>query len=149
MQVANYNLYKAHYDRNPTSAFPPIPLVPVTVPVDPHTLHTLCFTARYEPHIERHIPEEDIMQTVTAILDAVQLLDQDLHVRELQQAQQSKSGKAARTYFLKRNGSYGGARQLKFSLSTRCQHQEEAFDEDSGVCTAMFADRQQNESCGR
>lgn len=149
MQVANYNLYKAHYSKNPSTAFPPIPLVPVTVPVDPHTLHMLCFTARYKPHTDVHIPEEDIQNTVAAIVDAAQLLDRDLHVREIQRAQQIRSGRATRRYFLKRNGSYGGARQLKFSLSTRCQHQEEALDDDTGICTAVFANRKQSGTCSR
>ena len=149
MQVANYNQYKEHYDQNPTTAFPPIPSVPVTVPVDHHTLHMLCFTARYEPHGGMHIPEVDIQRTIAAILDAAQLLDQDPHLRELQRSQQSKSGKAARSYFLKRNASYGGLRQLKFSLTSKHQLQEEGSGGGTGVCKADYGDDQQGETCGR
>ena len=149
MQVVNYNMYKTHYDKNPTTEFPPIPSVPITVPVDHDTLHTLCFTSRYEPQTGIHLAEGDIQKLVTAILDAAQQLDQNLHVKELQRAQQSKSGKAARTYFLKRNGSYGGLRQLKFSLSVNGQHLGEASDGATGECAAVFDDSQQNGSCGR
>ena len=142
-------MYKAHYDKNPTTAFPPIPSVPVTVPVDPETLHTLCFTSRYEPDTGVYLEEEDIQKIITAIVDAAQQLDQDVHVKELQRAQQSKSGTAARTYFLKRNGSYGGLRQLKFSLGSRGPHQEEASDGGVGECAAAFDDSQQHDSQGR
>ena len=148
MQVVNYNMYKAHYDKNPTAGFPPIPSVPITVPVDHDTLHTLCFTSRYEPQTGIHLLEEDLQKIVTALMDAAQLLDQDLHVKNLYKAQQSKSGKAARTYFLKRNGSYGGLRQLKFSLSTNGQHRE-ASDGATGECAAVFDEGQQDETCGR
>lgn len=147
-QVVNYNMYKAHYNKNPTQEFPPIPSVPITVPVDHNTLHMLCFTSRYEPQTGIHLAEENVQKIVTAIVDAAQQLDQDLHVKELQRAQRSKSGKAARTYFLKRNGSYGGMRQLKFSLSSNGQHHEEA-DGAIGECAAVFDDEQQNETCGR
>lgn len=141
-------MYKAHYDKNPTAGFPPIPSVPITVPVDHDTLHTLCFTSRYEPQTGIHLSEEDLQKVITALVDAAQLLDQDLHVKDLQRAQQSKSGKAARTYFLKRNGSYGGLRQLKFSLSTNGQLCE-ASDATTGECAAVFDDGHQDETCGR
>lgn len=142
-------MYKAHYDKNPTTAFPPIPSVPVTVPVDPETLHTLCFTSRYEPDTGVYLEEEDIQKIITAIVNAAHQLDQDVHVKELQRAQQSKSGKAARTYFLKRNGSYGGLRQLKFSLSSQGPHQEEASDGATGECAAVFEDGQQRDTRDR
>lgn len=149
MQVVNYNMYKAHYDKNPTTAFPPIPSVPITVPVDPETLHTLCFTSRYEPETGVYLEEEDIQKIITAIVHAAHQLDQDVHVKELQRAQQSKSGKAARTYFLKRNGSYGGLRQLKFSLSSNHRRQEEVSDGAAGECAAMFDESQQHDNGGR
>ena len=96
-----------------------------------------------------HLLEEDIQKTVAEILGAVQLLDQDPHVKELQRAEHSKYGKAVKTYFLKRNGSYGGMRQVKFSLNSTCQNQKEPSNESSGVCAAEVDDMQHTETCGR
>ncbi|KAL3132278.1 hypothetical protein ABBQ32_008863 [Trebouxia sp. C0010 RCD-2024] len=148
-KIDNYNMFRAHYTNNPAAGFPPIPSQPVTLPVDKHTLHVLCFKARYERHTSTHtFEEEDIQGTIAAMLDAARLLDQDQDVRQFHKAQQTRSGKAARTYILKRNGSYGAMRQAKFSLTQR-QNQENASSEDTDVCSAMFDDGQQRETCGR
>ncbi|KAL3156542.1 hypothetical protein ABBQ38_000837 [Trebouxia sp. C0009 RCD-2024] len=147
-KIDNYNMFRAHYTNNPVTGFPPIPSQPVTLPVDKHTLHVLCFKARYERHTSTHIfEEEDIQGTIAAMLEAARLLDQDQDVRHFQKAQQTRSGKAARTYILKRNGSYGAMRQAKFSL-TKSQNQQNASSEDTDVCSAMFDDGQQRETCG-
>ena len=149
MQIDNYSMFRAHYNSIPATGFPPIPSVPVTLPVDKHTLHVLCFKARYERHTSTHVlEEEDIQGTIAALLEAARLLDQDQDVREFQRAQQTRSGTAARTYILKRNGSYGAMRQAKFSLTKR-QHLEAASPGDTDVCSAVFDDGQQSETCGR
>lgn len=149
MQVDNYNMFKAHYNNNPATGFPPIPSVPVTLPVDKHTLHLLCYKARYQRHTSTpFFKEEDIQRTVAAILEAAQVLDQDQDVREFQRAQQTKSGNSAQKYILKRNGSYGSMRQAKFSLTTR-QYQKEASSGETDVCSAVFVDGQQSETCNR
>ena len=100
MQIDNYNMFRAHYNSNPATRFPPIPSVPVSLPVDKHTLHVLCFKARYERHTSTHVlEEEDIQGTIAALLEAARLLDQDQDVREFQRAQQTRSGTAARLTF--------------------------------------------------
>lgn len=148
MQVANYNMFRDYYTKNPATGFPPLPSVPITLPVNKRTLQRLCFMARYEPDTGSHLEEEDIQRTVAAMLDAARLLDQDQDVKEFQRAQQSSSGKAARTYILKRNGIYGARRQAKFTL-VRHHYQIGAYNGDTGICSAVVTDREQIGTCGR
>lgn len=58
-----------------------------------------------------------LQQTVAALVEAAQQLDQDSDVRNLQTAQQDRTGKAERRYLLKRNGSNCSRQILKFTLN--------------------------------
>lgn len=153
LQVPVHQLMKKHYQSHAQTAFPPIPSVPVTVPVSSLTLQVLCYKARYE---SAAVMPAALQQTMAALVEAAQQLDQDTDVRDIQRAQQDRTGKVERRYLPKRNGSNRARQILKFTLNGVAQDQTTAQDSKTDVCPA-FSDsplvppwlQQHNESYSR
>ena len=147
---------KKHYQSHAQTAFPPIPSVPIAVPVSSLTLQVLCYKARYESERSAAVMPAALQQTVAAPVEAAQQLDQDSDVRDLQTAQQDRTGKAERRYLLKRNGSNCSRQILKFTLNGVAQDHTTAQYSNTDVCPA-FSDstlvppwlQQHNVSCSR
>lgn len=136
LQVAVHQLMKVHYHSHAQTAFPPIPSVPITVLVSSLTLQVLCHKARYESERSAAVTPAALQQTVAALLEAAQQLDQDSDVRDLQRAQQDRTGKAERRYLLKRNGSNCSRQILKFTLNGVAQDHTNAQNVNTAVCPA-------------
>lgn len=155
-KVAVHQLMKKHYHSHAQTAFPPIPSVPIAVPVSSLTLQVLCYKARYESERSAAVMPAALQQTVAAPVEAAQQLDQDSDVRDLQTAQQDRTGKAERRYLLKRNGSNCSRQILKFTLNGVAQDHTTAQYSNTDVCPA-FSDstlvppwlQQHNVSCSR
>ena len=128
---------KKHYHSHAQTAFPPIPSVPITVPVSSLTLQVMCYKARYESESSVAGTPADLQHTVAALVEAAQQLDQDADVRDLQRAQQDRTGKAERRYLLKRNGSNCSRQIVKFTLNGVAQDHTTAQDSNTDVCPAF------------
>ena len=97
-----------------------------------------------------------LQQTVAAPVEAAQQLDQDSDVRDLQTAQQDRTGKAERRYLLKRNGSNCSRQILKFTLHGVAQGHTTTQTVNTAVCPALSGSplvppwlQQHNESYSR
>ena len=156
LQVAVHQLMKKHYHSHAQTAFPPIPSVPITVPVSSLTLQVLCYKARYESERSAAVTPAALQHTVAALLKAAQQLDQDSNVRDIQTAQQDRTGKAERRCLLKRNGSKCSRQMLKFTLHAVAHGHTTTQTVNTAVCPALSGSplvppwlQQHNESYSR
>jgi len=152
LQVAVHKLFKAHHLQQPDKGFPPIPSVPFMVPVSTHTPQTLCYMARYKQAAALQVSESAVQRTAAASLTAADQLDQDLDAKQLQETQQNRTGKAERTYFLKRDGSNCGRQVLRFCLGGKAKQYSTAQSAGADVCYVTdnaWYEKPQNGSCDR
>ena len=101
-----HDVFQTHYHQHPSSRFPHIPSIPISIPVDYPTQHDFCYTARYLQQPQT-VSQEDVHATAAALLHALQELEDDRDAQNIQETNQESGSRPVRKYFIKRNYSGG------------------------------------------